>query len=40
MFSSCLYFFQDPNVDSEAKIKADFDELAEEMSTAFRELED
>ncbi|KAF6029446.1 hypothetical protein EB796_012246 [Bugula neritina] len=32
--------FKDPAVEGEAKIKADFDELAEEMQNAFRELED
>lgn len=31
---------QDPNKESEAKIKADYDELYEEMSIAFRNLED
>ena len=31
---------QDPVKDGEAKIKADFEELYEEMATAFRNLED
>jgi V-type H+-transporting ATPase subunit A len=32
--------FKDPSADGEAKIKADYDELHEEMQTAFRNLED
>lgn len=32
--------FQDPVKDGEAKIRADFDELLEEMQTKFRNLED
>lgn len=32
--------FQDPVKDGEAKIRADYDELHEEMQTAFRNLED
>jgi len=32
--------FKDPQKDGEAKIKADFDELSEEMATGFRNLED
>lgn len=32
--------FKDPDKDGERKIKADFDELYEEMQTAFRNLED
>ena len=37
-----MYFFpsQDPNKDGEAKIKADFAELNEQMQQAFRSLED
>lgn len=31
---------QDPVKDGEAKIKADFDQLLEDMSAAFRNLED
>lgn len=31
---------QDPNKDGEAKIKADFTELNEQMQQAFRSLED
>ena len=31
---------QDPVKDGEAKIKADFEELNEQMTTAFRNLED
>jgi len=31
---------QDPNKETEAKIKADYDELYEEMAGAFRNLED
>jgi len=31
---------QDPNKESEAKIKTDYDELYEEMANAFRTLED
>ena len=31
---------QDPLKDGEAKIKADFDQLYEEMQNAFRNLED
>lgn len=31
---------QDPVKDGEAKIKADFDQLHEDMQTAFRNLED
>lgn len=31
---------QDPQKDGEAKIKADYEELYEEMQTAFRSLED
>lgn len=33
-------FPQDPVKDGEAKIKADFDQLLEDMSAAFRNLED
>lgn len=33
-------YFQDPVKDGEEKIKADFEELHEQMSTAFRNLED
>jgi len=32
--------FKDPVADGEAKIKADYDELYENMQTAFRNLED
>ena len=32
--------FQDPVKDGEEKIKADFEELHEKMSNAFRSLED
>ena len=32
--------FKDPVKDGEDKIKADFEELNEQMSTAFRNLED
>lgn len=35
-----MYDFQDPVKDGEAKIKADYDELYEEMHTAFRNLEE
>lgn len=35
-----LLFFQDPTVEGEAKIKQEFDELAEEMQQGFRNLED
>ena len=38
--TSLLLMFQDPVKDGEAKIKADFDELLEEMQTKFRNLED
>jgi len=31
---------QDPNKETEAKIKGDYDELYEEMAGAFRNLED
>ena len=34
------FLLQDPVKDGEAKIKADFDELMEEMQTKFRNLED
>ena len=33
-------FSQDPVKDGEEKIKADFEELHEQMTTAFRNLED
>jgi len=32
--------FKDPIKDGEAKIKADYDELLEELQTGFRNLED
>jgi len=32
--------FKDPEEDGEAKIKADYEELYEEMQTGFRNLED
>ena len=35
-----MKFFKDPVKDGEEKIKADFEELHEQMSTAFRNLED
>ena len=35
-----LLLFQDPVKDGEAKIKADYEELLENMQTAFRNLED
>ena len=35
-----VVYLQDPNIETEAKIKADFDELYEEMAGAFRNLED
>jgi len=36
----CALNLQDPNKETEAKIKADYDELYEEMAVAFRNLED
>lgn len=39
----CLHLLlvpQDPVKDGESKIKADFDQLLEDMSAAFRNLED
>jgi len=35
-----VWYVQDPNKESEGKIRADYDELYEEMATAFRTLED
>ena len=35
-----MRLMQDPVKDGETKIKADFDELHEEMQTAFRNMED
>ena len=35
-----MFLPQDPVKDGEAKIKADFNELAENMQTQFRNLED
>lgn len=34
------FFHQDPTAEGEAKIRASFDELAEEMQNGFRDLED
>ena len=31
---------QDPNIETEQKIKSDYDELYEEMAASFRNLED
>lgn len=41
--TGCYWFIiypQDPVKDGEPKIKADFDQLLEDMSAAFRNLED
>ena len=38
--SSFIFISQDPSKDGEAKIKADFAELNEQMQQAFRSLED
>lgn len=35
-----MSFFQDPVKDGEAKIKADYAQLLEDMQNAFRSLED
>lgn len=37
---SIICCFQDPVKDGEAKIKADFDQILEDMAAAFRNLED
>lgn len=36
----CVSFLQDPVKDGEAKIRADFDQLHEDLQTTFRNLED
>jgi len=40
MYDLASMKFKDPVKDGEEKIKADFDELNEKMSNAFRSLED
>merc|ERR1711955_72019 len=40
MYQLASMKFKDPVKDGEEKIKADFEELHEQMSTAFRNLED
>lgn len=39
-FSDIFSFSQDPVKEGEAKIKADFEQLYEDMQQAFRNLED